>query len=271
MVGGVDARRPVDLFAVGEDGPGHLEFAEFTGEGEHVVVGGFALRHVVEAVAEGEEGVERDEVLIFEDGADPAGEFLMDALAVGSVLAGAGEEIDDLAGRGVGLAACGGEEFAEGVAGGVKELGGGGDFGERIHHLLPGVVEVGGGDFSLAGEDLPEADVGLEGSEGVAAEGFVGDFVDGVGYGDEAGCGFAGEVGEFGEDEVPVVELREFAGEKTDGFRRETLGGSASVVERTHGQVDLQGADSVTTREKATMASRSCSGLSRLWACLFHS
>ena len=113
MVGGVDARRPVDLFAVGEDGAGHLELAEFAGEGEQLIVGGFALRHVGEAVAEGEEGVEGDEVLIFENGADLAGEFVMDALAFGSVLAGAGEEIDDGAGGGVRLTAGCEEEFAE--------------------------------------------------------------------------------------------------------------------------------------------------------------
>jgi hypothetical protein len=34
MMGGVDAGGPVDLFAVGEDGAGHLELAEFAGEGE---------------------------------------------------------------------------------------------------------------------------------------------------------------------------------------------------------------------------------------------
>src|ERR1700735_5087054 len=116
----------------------------------------------------------------------------MDALAVGGVLSRAGEEIDDGAGGSVGLAA-GCEEFSERFAGGVKELGGGGDFGKRLHHLLPGVVEVCGGDLSLAGQDRPETYVGLEGSESVAAQGFVGDFVDGFGYVDEAGCGFAGE------------------------------------------------------------------------------
>ena len=73
VVGGVDARRPVDLFAVGEDGAGHLELAEFAGEGEQLIVGGFALLHVGEAVAEGEEGVEGDEVLVFENGANSCG------------------------------------------------------------------------------------------------------------------------------------------------------------------------------------------------------
>ena len=91
----------------------HLEFAEFAGEGEQLTsLAGLPWLHVGEAVAEGEEGVEGDEVLIFENGANLAGEFLMDALAFGSVLAGAGEEIDDGAGGGVRLTA-GCEEFAE--------------------------------------------------------------------------------------------------------------------------------------------------------------
>ena len=100
-----------------------------------------------------------------------------------------------------------------------------------------------GGNFSLASEDLPEADVGLERSEGVAAERFVGDFVDGFGYVDEARRGFVGELGEFCEDEIPVVELGELAGEQADGFRREAVGGSAAVVDLAHGEIDLQWAD----------------------------
>ena len=70
---GVNARGPVDFFACREDRPRHLEFAELTGEREHVVVGGLALGHVTEPVAEGVESVEGDEVLIFEDGVDAAG------------------------------------------------------------------------------------------------------------------------------------------------------------------------------------------------------
>ncbi len=62
-------------------------------------VRGLALGHVTEAVAEGVESVEGDEVLIFEDGVDAAGQLLMHALAVGSVLRGTGEQLDDLAWR----------------------------------------------------------------------------------------------------------------------------------------------------------------------------
>ncbi len=241
VMSGVDARGPVDLLALGEDGAGHLELAKLSGEGEHTVTGGLSLLHVGEAIAEGGESVEGDEMLIFKHGADSAGQLLVDSLTVGGVLTRAGKEIDDSAGRGVGLAA-GCEELAKGLAGGVEELGGGGDFDKRIHHLLPGVIEGGGGDLSLTGENLPEADVGLEGSEGVAAEGFVGDFVDGAGYADEAGCGFAAEIGEFGEDEIPVIELRELAGEQADCFWRETFFGGAAVVDLAHGEVDLEGA-----------------------------
>ena len=115
-MGGVDSRRPVDFFALGEDGARHLELAEFACEGKHAV-DGFSLRHLVQAVAEGKEGVEGYEMLVFEHGANSAGQFLMHTLAIGGVLTRACKELDDLAWRAVGRAAGCDQEFSEGGAG----------------------------------------------------------------------------------------------------------------------------------------------------------
>ncbi len=68
--------------------------------------GGLSLRHLVQAIAEGEESVERDEVLVFEDGVDSAGELLMDALAVGGFLSGAGKRSTISLGEALGLPAA---------------------------------------------------------------------------------------------------------------------------------------------------------------------
>src|SRR6202043_1121903 len=112
-VGGVDPGGPVDLFALGEDGARHLELAQLAGEREHPV-GGLSLRHLIQAIAEREEGVERDQMLVFKYGTDSSSEFLMDALAIGGVLTRTCEEIDDLAGRTVrGVAGCD-QKLAEG-------------------------------------------------------------------------------------------------------------------------------------------------------------
>ena len=62
-------------------------------------VGGFSLRHLIQAIAKRKEGIERDEMLVFEYGTHSAGQFLMDALAVGGVLTRACKQIDDLAWR----------------------------------------------------------------------------------------------------------------------------------------------------------------------------
>src|ERR1700733_953680 len=111
VVGGVDPGRPVDFFALSEDGTGHLELAEFSGEDEHSATGGLSLFHVTEAIAQRDEGVERDEVLIYKHSTNSSGQFLMDSLAVGCDLGRACEKIDDGAGRGVGLPG-GGEQFS---------------------------------------------------------------------------------------------------------------------------------------------------------------
>jgi hypothetical protein len=98
VMGGVDPGCPVDFLTLGEDGTGHLELAELSGEGEHSATGGLSLLHVTQAIAESEEGVERDEVLIHQHGTNSSGQFLTDSLAVGCVLGRACEKIDDGAG-----------------------------------------------------------------------------------------------------------------------------------------------------------------------------
>jgi len=116
VMGGVDSRGPVDLFACGEDGPRHFKLTQLAGEREHPV-GGLSLGHLIQAIAKSEEGVERDQMLVFEHGMNSSSQLLMDALAIGGVLTGASEQIDDLAWRAVGSAAGRDQELAERGAG----------------------------------------------------------------------------------------------------------------------------------------------------------
>src|ERR1700730_8441672 len=115
-MGGVDSRGPVDLLALGEDGARHLELAQLAGKREHSI-GGFSLRHLIQAITEREERIERYQMLVFENGTNSSSQLLMDALAFGGVLMWACKQIDDLARRTVRSAACCDQEFSQGTTG----------------------------------------------------------------------------------------------------------------------------------------------------------
>ena len=194
----------------------------------------FDVSGIVEAVAEIDDGVERDQALGIEHGAHAIGDELMHALAFGADLHRAGEKLDDLILREFGLVGGGHRDFFERGAAGIEGLRGRVDLAPRLENFLERSVEVFAADFVLAGEDLPDADGRLEGSHGVAAQRLI---VDGVERGDgvgESGDGGVVELGKFGEEEILIAEFGEFRGDELHGIGRKLFVGRAAAVEVAH-------------------------------------
>ncbi len=118
----VDAGGPLVALAVFEDGLRHFEFVEFLRERKQRGLLRFDVSWIVEAVAEIDDGVERDEALRVEHGAHAIRDELMHALAFGADLHRAGEQLDDLILRELGLVGRGHRDFFERGAAGVERL-----------------------------------------------------------------------------------------------------------------------------------------------------
>src|ERR1700748_1882949 len=65
----VNCRRPFDFFAAGEDLLRHLKSVEVFGERHQVVANGCTMLHLLQAIAKGEQCVQRDKALIVQHGA----------------------------------------------------------------------------------------------------------------------------------------------------------------------------------------------------------
>ena len=96
------------------------------------------------------------------------------------------------------------------------------------------------GNLTLTRQDLPQANICLEGAESVAVESGVGDFPDAFSGCDELHDGLVGQVGKLGEDEIPVAEQREFAGQDLHRVRRERRIRGAPAINLRCGQIELQ-------------------------------
>ena len=107
MTIGIDTGRPFRFFALGKDGPRQLKLAQFAGQREHVTGCGCTARHLVEPVAEREEGIERNQSLVIEYGAHFGRHFLAHTPAFRRDLRGSRQQLNQFALGEVGFATCG--------------------------------------------------------------------------------------------------------------------------------------------------------------------
>ena len=78
----VDARRPLVTFALGEDRAGHFELAGLGSREGDVLFGMFAAGLLGQAIAEGHQGIERDQSLVIQNRANSGGYLMVHLLAV---------------------------------------------------------------------------------------------------------------------------------------------------------------------------------------------
>src|SRR5262249_783833 len=151
----------------------HFKFAKFAGEREERVAFGFHVGNVVQAVAEDQQSVERNEALGIHDRTDAIGHGLVHALALGRTLHRTGQKVHAGVLGAFGFAGGRGQNLLEGIAAGVEELGCIRDLVVGLDDAIPGGVVVGLRDFALTGKNLPHADASLEGAHGVAANALI--------------------------------------------------------------------------------------------------
>ena len=179
MPGVVKTGRPLAALTAGKHGPGHLEFFKFSGQRNQPIAHCFSLRQFVQAVAQREQRVERNQALTFHDRANPAGQFLPDLLTGRMGLAGSRQQRDDFALGKIGPTGRRPPQIVDRRLGRIEKLGRGRNpGGKRTHHLLPGFVQILRRDLALARQDLPESDVGLKDPQRIGAQGDIGNVVE---------------------------------------------------------------------------------------------
>src|ERR1700730_3110055 len=158
---------PLSL-AISENWLGHLEFPEFGGQRKQGISRGVSSCNFAQAVTQRQEGVERNQTLLIQNGPHSVGHQFMHALAFRSRLLGTRKQINDFVLRGVGFAGRHEQQVFQCRAARVEKLRLSADLAKGPGHFLPRIVQSGSGDFALARQYLPESDASLKGSEGIA-------------------------------------------------------------------------------------------------------
>ncbi len=144
---------------------------------------GAPTRHLVETVAKGEEGIERNQALILEYRAHFGGHFLAHALAFRGILRGTGQQLnqfalgEDRVCRSRSALPFLSEAWPASNRWGSESTEAKGAIACCQDWLRSAVL-----DFSLTSKNLPDAQVGLKHAHRVSAQAVVGDTVDGVGH-----------------------------------------------------------------------------------------
>src|SRR6266446_2041099 len=103
----VDSRGPFLSLTISENWLGHLEFPEFPGQRKQAIAGDGSLRDLTQAIAQGQERVERNQALPIQNGPDSVADQFLHALGFRSWLPWTRKQIDDFVLRNIGFAGCG--------------------------------------------------------------------------------------------------------------------------------------------------------------------
>ncbi len=126
------------------------------------------------------------------------------------------------------------------------------------------------GNLSLPHQDFPEADVCLQGADGISSHCAIGNTIKRLAGSEETRDGLIIQIVKLGKNEVLIVELRELIGEKPHCLRarRLSLGRARSISERVK---KVCNGPVVSERESPNIPSTSCSELFQLPALWAHS
>src|ERR1700676_2491128 len=105
---------------------------------------------------------------------------------------------------------------------------------------FPGIVQISGGNLSLPHQDFPEADVCLQGADGIRSHCAIGNTIHRVAGSEETRDGLIIQIVKFGKNEVLIVELRELIGKKPHCLRTQTPISGTRAVDFREGQKSLQ-------------------------------
>src|SRR5690348_14093523 len=147
----------------------------------------------------------------------------MYALAFRSHLRRPREQTDHFILSDAGLAGYGLQEFSQRSGAGIEQLRTRSDSVKRLDETAPGIVQLVGRDFTLTGQNLPEANCGLEGSQSIASQTLAGDFSKTFGCQEKLRDGGVAQLGKFGKDQILIAEVGELASQQADGFRTEAV------------------------------------------------
>ena len=109
---------------------------------------------------------------------------------------------------------------------------------ERVEDFLPGIVQAGVRNLALPGQDLPEAEVGLQHPQGIRSCEAIGNLIQTFGDGEKSRDGFVVQRVEFRKHRILVAEERKLFGQQASRGNIELLAGSAPAVDlRQHQEV----------------------------------
>src|SRR5208283_241687 len=163
----------------------------------------------------------------------------MNLLTLDRALLRTGEQFNDSILRYSGAPGSGVEQLRQRESARVIYLTCRSNFGERLDDTLPGFVQLQGWNLTLASQYLPDSDIRLDETKGIASHRF-GNLPQTFGKFQEEHNGGVTQLRKFSEDPVLVAVLSELQGHQTDRFRRQSIAGRPSAVEFAQSQVSLQ-------------------------------
>ena len=202
----VKTEGPFSSLTAAEERLGHLEFTKRSGKPHHTLGHRFALGHLIQAVSQAENSIERNQPLCVQNGADLTGEFLLNLLPLLGSLVRTGKQGNNLILRKPRFAGRGQEQFSKRGLGRVKNLSRGEGIRERIDSPLPGVVPVCFWYSPLPGQDLPEPHFRLENSQGIGSGHVVRDSVKSPRHGKKPRNGVVVQGVELGKHKILIAE-----------------------------------------------------------------
>src|SRR5260370_17660872 len=164
----VDSRGPLLSLTIFENWLRHLKFSELSSQGKQRIARGASLCTFAKPITERQQRVERNQTLLIQNRPDSISDQFMHALGFRIRLVRTRQQIDECVLGSVGFARCGEQQVFPGCAPCVEKLRRSSDLAKRPDRLLPGIVQIGFTDFTLARPYLPNPQPVLKRSESIA-------------------------------------------------------------------------------------------------------